>query len=718
MNNTARTTSSLTSLIRTAAIIYADSNLEARKAITIRRRFIEAIFVMRGNQPLSIQDIIDQLDDELKITFSEDEVREIVSDEQHFILIGREKASLDKYQLLSRKYNSLQQKDKDIIGDALNRYLEGKEVDKEQAKNIVYRYVYFLFNTNTEAFLSLIKGSIKPLAKLPDDLFNNEEIDFINDFLNWDDEQKNLSLYKLSNYCIEYALAVNNSKETVLHAAIRNKSFYIDNALLYRALGINGDQLKRRILTFFKKCIETGQKLYISSISRNEFLETTDYHIDQIKSTTPFGRINPAVFRRIAGNSFYQFYHEWRENRITYGFDTFRAFIKGEYDNLINHFNITEDFKVPFKTDEENDIVDNYVQGIKACKTSKRGSKNDKLIFYDAQNAYWITCLRNNNDQSVEHTKYYFITSDLKLQAWDYSRDNQCQPLTMLPSQWMALLLKYTSRSNDDYKSFVSFLSIPHEEQAIDDRDMQEIMAGISEITEDLHEQENLVSNMFSNNMRDIIKGGNLRNKAKVFAKDKLEQKFVEKLKAKDTETLEIKASYEQKLTSKQEEWEVKLKESDKRHDEEISNLKAMFEDNMRKQRDDKIKDKIESLKESKLLKKRLLISYREKAAQKYRTKIFVIGSIALLCIVTWCYFVYKIGWDIVEPYTYLPPIIYLFLQFLYFMVKGHSFNPQKYFKQYEDKLYKSLCIHNEVFNEDLTDIQQKINELENQMKE
>ena len=56
----------------------------------------------------------------------------------------------------------------------------------------------------------------------------------------------------------------------------------------------------------------------------------------------------------------------------------------------------------------------------------------------------------------------------------------------MQPSQWMALLLKYTSRTTDDFNSFASFLNIPREPNVVSETELQYALAGISEITEDL----------------------------------------------------------------------------------------------------------------------------------------------------------------------------------------------------------------------------------------
>ena len=77
-----------------------------------------------------------------------------------------------------------------------------------------------------------------------------------------------------------------------------------------------------------KKCKESGQKFVISKFTRIEFFNTIEYHLQQLNTSTPFGQISPRTFRRYAnGDGFYQFYHEWRDGRINYGFDIFKTHI-------------------------------------------------------------------------------------------------------------------------------------------------------------------------------------------------------------------------------------------------------------------------------------------------------------------------------------------------------------------------------------------------------
>ena len=201
------------------------------------------------------------------------------------------------------------------------------------------------------------------------------------------------------------------------------------------------------------------------------------------------------------------------------------------YKELVKQFEIDEDFKVPFNDREEPSIITTYRDEIQTVKRTKRMEPH----LMDARNMYWIECVRNGNNIDVASTKYYFVTSDQKLQLWDKNHSVD-QPLTLLPSQWMGLILKYVSRSSDDYKSFISFMNLPKDNSVITDDELQSVMAGISEMTEEFSKQESIIESMVEIKFGDILKG-NIHDNAKAYAKDRLEKEFEKQLAEKDKET-------------------------------------------------------------------------------------------------------------------------------------------------------------------------------------
>lgn len=683
------------SIARTAAVIYADERL-TRKTDTIKRRFVESVFINNGNALLTIAGLVNHIEDNMGLLFSEDEIKRIVKNDEIFMEVLNKSSEDIKYNLHENRYTLLGAKPTDEIDSVIEDYLSSLQdtgaipYTKEALKDLIYRYLHSIINTNISAYSHFINpAKTTQIPKLNAEKFEDEEIDVINGFVKWENDAKNKAIFKLINYCIEYAIVVNNSSEDVLSKSLRTKIFYLDNSLIYRALGINGETRKKRALSFLKKCKDSGQEFIISKFTRQEFFNTVDYHLRQLNSSTPFGRISPKTFKRYAnGDGFYQFYHEWRNGRTNYSFDVFKTHIHSLYKNLIRQFDIKEDLKVPFGEKEEATVVARYKDEIQNIKKTYK----DDPHLADARNMYWIECVRKENNYDVASTKYYFVTSDQKLQAWDneHSKD---QPITLLPSQWLGLLLKYVSRSSDDFRSFISFMNLPKDNSVISEDDLQSVMAGISEMTEEFSKQETIIESMVEIKFADILQG-NIQENAKAFAKEKLEQELEKRLEEKEKERINQAYLQEQIVSQIKEE------------------ARKIIEENEKKYQEDKLKNinkEIESL-----CRRRTAINERiDDRRTLLKTLIY---GLEILIVIGWIVLILKVGWDKMEMWTYLIGIPVFVLPNLYIAIKGHSINPnsfvEKICNRYKMKLYEKFDF-SETELEELEQMKKQLNKSE-----
>lgn len=404
----------------------------------------------------------------------------------------------------------------------------------------------------------------------------------------------------------------------------------------------------------------------ISKFTRIEFFNTIEYHLQQLDTSTPFGQISPRTFRRYAnGDGFYQFYHEWRNGRINYGFDIFKTHIHTLYKELVKQFNIDEDFKVPFNEREEPSIIAKYRDEIQTIKKTNRHEPH----LMDARNMFWIECIRNGNNIDIASTKYYFVTSDQKLQSWDKNHSTN-QPLTLLPSQWMGLILKYVSRSSDDYKSFISFMNLPKDNSIVSEDELQAVMAGISEMTEEFSKQESIIESMVEIKFGDILKG-NIQENAKAYAKDKLEKEFEKQLEKKERERIE----------------------QTKAHDNIVSHIKEeakkLVEDSERLLREEKHRNIVKDIDS---LERRQNGIMEQVDDRRTLLKVLLYGGEAVL-ITGWLIMILKIGWDTMEMWTYLIGLPLFLFPNLFFAIKGRSINPTSYIERvchnYQMQLYE-----------------------------
>jgi len=676
-------------IIRTAAMIYAeDQSLQTVKSV--RRKFIDAVLVNADNTPQTIENIISLLQENHKLVVQENDIDSILNDNRYYEVIVGQKKSANTYYLPQKRFLKLKEKSDYTIDDAINEYLSFNPGDKpEELRGLLHKYLYSLLNTNIGAYSQLLerKGRISSPV-IDSSSFSESEIEVINGFIKWDNVSKNKALFEVINYCIEYATAINSIDPQDVVSALRNKSLYLDNAFIYRALGINGAFRMDRAINLLQRCVDSGQKLVISSITRKEFFETIDYHIGQLKGSTPYGNIDPTIFKKYTGGyTIYQFYHDWRRDKTVYGYETFRLHITTLYNSLLQRFNIEEDFKQQFN-DKDDERIEQYASEIKQYKWQK----NDNLNLNDARNIVWLELARKNCDNNIRDTKFYLITSDRRLQQWDLKHSAN-QPITMLPSQWLALLLKYFSRSNDDFKSFVSFLTIPTEKSEVTPEELQDILAGISEITEDFQKQNDIVSALLeSDSSREKLD----RIEARKFAQDSIE------------------LHYKQQIESLQSASEVSLSKQKDDYERLLNDIKMERSQEKRERLEERV-DKCEA----QLADKRRISEHINSKAD--RNKSIVTGVLIasfVLYVVAIVLLIIFIGWNKMEPITYISGLCYALLISTISLISNKSIEFWRIPSVIREKSYQRQCAKWSFRVSDIQDLLDTIESLKQQLSD
>ena len=684
--------------MRTAAMIYAEEQ-SATTVKSVKRHFIDAALTDKDNTPDTIENIISFLEKEYELVIQETELLSLLNDFDRYEVILGDSPKENKYYLPQKRYQKLKEKSENTIDCSIREFISiNGDIDPKKMRDLLYKYLYTLLNTNINAYTQLlIKKGEKVSPVIDSSSFEENEIELINKFIRWDNSQKDKALFELVNYCIEYASAINSIDSRDVIAALENKKSYLDNALIYRALGINGGYRKQRVQNLLQRCVDSGQQLLISSITRQEFFETIDYNIAHLRKSTPYGKINPKIFRRYTGGeTIYQYYHEWKRTKSTYGYELFRIHIRNEYENFLKKFKIAEDFKPSYSETTEAKRIECYTDEIMQFKRMKH--KN--VHINDAKNMIWIEAARKECDHTIRDTKYYFVTSDRRLQEWDLQHSKN-QPITMLPSQWLALLLKYVSRTNDDYKCFVSFLAMPNETNTISPEKLQDILAGISEITEEFQKQDDIVSNLLELHKNDQ----NLeRESAKQFAKEKIESDYQDKLKQIEKESL-VKIN-EQK------------NELGQMMDERIAQLTKEFQEEKKRDKLDRINGELDGCQKQLDDKQKILKQININCDKKKKNLIILLTVLGVLYIAANIAFVLCLGWDKAEPITYMVNVIVVVLIPIISMKKNKSFAFWEIPSEYRKKCFNQQCDEYAVSEAEITDLKEKIEDLEKQKQD
>ena len=528
-------------LFRLATVLYADNNYEVAPK-TILRKVIESALLSNSNKAISIHTLIDFIHETYNLHLDELEIVGIVtSDKEEGFLVNEKNDTLivclseKRKQLLESK---LTNKTIDYFIDEFKKNKHDLTIGSN-TKEIIYRFLYELLNTNIESFKKLIdsKKKIEDLINVESHTYTAIEREIINEFLGWDNNEKNKAIFDIASYALEYCMISNNGGGKHIHLNnLKNKIFYLDTNVIFRVLGINGVNRQNRTNTFLKKFIDANTTLVISKFSEIEFKDTITFYLDKLKRTPINRKINPEIFQENFFKSLsdvYDFYYKWRAGKYNDSIDLFEAHILGIYEKFKVDFKITTDYKMPF--DEKDEEIKKKITALsldicsyKNTEGAKHGVNGDNI---DASNILLVETKRNGKNLNIFETKQFIISTDQSLRRWDYYR-NELTPIVMLPSQWLSILLRYINRTDDDFKSFVSFLNLPSGELQIDSEKLHIILAGISEMTENFDDQrylvQSLVQKKFDGILEKGIKDDEILERTKTFAKTELEKKIDE----------------------------------------------------------------------------------------------------------------------------------------------------------------------------------------------
>ena len=340
----------------------------------------------------------------------------------------------------------------------IKRYIEKYNISKqtEEVKKLIYEFLYNSVQNNIEALLNVATGtdSSQILAQLKK--LDNEDRRIINDFIDWDDEQKNELLYEIISFAVDYCCLTIKKDKANFSTLLQGKTFYLDTNILFRMLGLNNEQRKETILQFVNKCKEAKIKLLITSFTKTETLNSIQYHVRQVKKIMQGYTGNGNALSRLYDKSNYEdsfltVYLAWAmKNGIQGHYDDFHKYLQKEFYELVNEIRTVDagNIQIP------EGILESYI----SWKDGKITRENAE---YDIKNLIFIDRIRKQKSNTMGwNVGEYLISADHKLIKWadrNFSKEN---PIAVLPSVWYSMLLKLQGRAQNDIKAFSEFIKI------------------------------------------------------------------------------------------------------------------------------------------------------------------------------------------------------------------------------------------------------------------
>ena len=589
------------SSFRMAAILYADSNDYQVSRKSVVTKIIEDALMNFSKTEIDTTSLIKTIEEKYELLFTEDEIKSTIShknNDNKFIssvdASGNMMVSLSPNRRLL-----LEQSKRKTLKDYVNDFLKINNYTTEEGECIL-KFLHEYFTSSVSDFKKLLSEKHIKEAELT--RYEQDERIRINKFLEWENEDKDKAIFEFASYALEFCMLTNSSKSQPNQECIQNKVFYLDTNIIYRVLGLNGDDLQEKTKKCLDKFIEAKEILKITMVTNKEFRESLEANIKKIKRNER-PRCNYSVITEWQEEcSLQRTYHIWKTKNYNGTLELFQAEILSKYDEMKRQYKIDIDGEQPFEITKQARKIEDYISGIKQCNTRK-DAKSAEL---DAKNALWVENKRENLRLSLSETKYYLLTQDSTLTYWDKSRDLESLPLAVLPTSWLSIILKYVGRTKDDFKSFVSFLSLSVNDKVVPDSILMPVLNGIECITQKESEQKEIVKNFIENHSIE-----NLRN----MTPEEIE--------------IESKVYAESELSKKINE----LENSTKEQGEEIAKQGKRIEDleNEKQSAQGKIKDKDDEIKE---LKEKLLKSQKRSYYIKW-------GICATICfaLIFFCFF-------------------------------------------------------------------------------
>lgn len=292
-----------------------------------------------------------------------------------------------------------------------------------------------------------------------------DELNIINAFVAWGDNKKDSLVYSLIATCYEYCMLTVKKDNLLSVELFKGKRFYLDANIIFRMAGINNEERKTVTSSFVQHCQKAGIELYCTSVTLDEVYRVIAAQVEFIRgiagssmpvSSSVLESINPSM----EINDFYKLYYDWCQtagNR--YGdYASFNRYLFDLVQGTLKQLKIKQSGS--YKVGTISKQFDERATSLKDYKNTKRKWRyaSTASAETDVTNIMDVLSWRQGTGTSIWQTNDFVVSADQLLICWT---DNAFSgvPIVVLPSVWLSIILRFTGRTDDDYKSFCLFLT-------------------------------------------------------------------------------------------------------------------------------------------------------------------------------------------------------------------------------------------------------------------
>jgi len=396
------------------------------------------------------------------------------------------KESLDDVVMLKLNDETLEKfrerHERNYIDKAINQFCLLNETHKKlekSIKEILMKGVYININSFVLTDLkTLMSESIRST-------FKEEEIAAFNDFLDWENLEKNKAIYSLFAKSIEFALLTSGRGVTAISKDIfKNKIYYLDANVVIRALGIDGEQRKESILSVLESCFHHGVKFRIAKATYNELygiLEKRSQDISQTTSPDAEEILSEIIDDLPFNNSFEIDYLKKRKSGKVSSPNNYRLHIEKELQQFIDRFQLKTEV---IKNLQDKSISKMTEKLFQEKRKLKKMAYKKAAALVDAKNVLHIRNIREGNNFNYRDIDSFYLTTDGSLNEIVSIDSKQMVAETILPSQLFILHNSYHQTTKDkDYSDFVKFIKLRRTDFKLKGQEVFDMLNKVREVT-------------------------------------------------------------------------------------------------------------------------------------------------------------------------------------------------------------------------------------------
>lgn len=328
-------------------------------------------------------------------------------------------------------------------------------------EKILTNFLYELFKSGKEEILELLQGD-KPSTKLEKSTISTQDRAIINKFLEWDNPKKDEFVFDITKSAYDYCLL--SLKIEPNQTIFSRKHIYLDTNVIFSLNGINGKEKQDSAKLFLGKCKELSSEVLYTSKTKIECIDTIEKLVDNMSSIIRKDTyLTCEEMRRIFHSSnpaaLYELYVSWQGGHPERNgdYEGFKKFLKIELEKTLSELafdQINKSF-----LDKNSQEIENYSRDLLKYKEGMGRRHSENAARLDATNFLYIESQRNKKSSTIQGQNVFFVTFDTGLHRWASKQSEGTVNIFILLTIMYSVMLRFSNRTKDDYRSFNEFIS-------------------------------------------------------------------------------------------------------------------------------------------------------------------------------------------------------------------------------------------------------------------